>query len=85
MPEAWTGNLIGNMHNKGITYDDLAEEMGVTKSYISMILNGKRKPPGIRGRMDAAVNNIIQHRNGVTVDELLSEDSSTNGEKEALQ
>lgn len=49
MPEAWTGNLIGKMHNKGITYDDLAEEMGVTKSYISMILNGKRKPPGIRG------------------------------------
>ena len=84
MPEAWTGNLIGKMHNKGITYDDLAEEMGVTKSYIYMILNGKRKPPGIRGRMDAAVNNIIQHRNGVTVDELLSEDSSTNGEKEAL-
>lgn len=39
MPEAWTGNLIGKMHNKGITYDDLAEEMGVTKSYISMILN----------------------------------------------
>ena len=83
--EGWTGNLIGKMHNKGITYDDLAEEMGVTKSYISMILNGKRKPPGIRGRMDAAVNNIIQHRNGVTVDELLAEDNSTNGEKEALQ
>lgn len=45
MPETWTGNLIGRMHNKGITYDDLAEEMGVGKAYISMILNGKRKPP----------------------------------------
>lgn len=77
MPEAWTGNLIGKMHNKGITYDDLAEEMGVTKSYISMILNGKRKPPGIRGRMDAAVNNVILRRNGVTVDDLLSEHDTT--------
>ena len=77
MPEAWTGNLIGKMHNKGITYYDLAEEMGVTKSYISMILNGKRKPPGIRGRMDTAVSNIVQRRNGVTVDELLAEDGST--------
>ena len=72
MPEAWTGNLIGKMHNKGITYDDLAEEMGVTKSYISMILNGKRKPPGIKNRMDSAVSNIIQRRNGVTVDDLLA-------------
>lgn len=77
MPEAWTGNLIGKMHNKGITYDDLAEEMGVTKSYISMILNGKRKPPDIRARMYAAVSNIIQRRSGVTVDDLLAENDNT--------
>ena len=76
-PEAWTGNLIGKMHNKGITYDDLAEEMGVTKSYISMILNGKRKPPGIRGRMDTAVNSIVQRRNGIAADDLLLENDTT--------
>lgn len=76
MPEAWTGNLIGKMHNKGITYDDLAEEMGVTKSYISMILNGKRKPPGIKSRMDNAINTIVQRRNSVTVDDLLAENSN---------
>lgn len=58
MPEAWTGNLIGDMHNKGITYDDLAAEMGVTKNYISMILNGKRKPDGICERMVNAVAEI---------------------------
>lgn len=68
MPEAWTGNLIGKMHNKGITYDELAEELGVTKAYISMILNGKRKPPGIRDRMDAAVSNIVQKRRGVAIE-----------------
>lgn len=79
MPEAWTGNLIGKMHNKGITYDDLAEEMGVTKSYISMILNGKRKPPGIRGRMDTAVNTIVQRRNGIAADYLLAEDRNQGG------
>lgn len=77
MPEAWTGNLIGKMHNKGITYDDLAEEMGVTKSYISMILNGKRKPPGIRVRMDTAVNTIVQRRNGIAADDLLLENDTT--------
>ena len=62
LPEAWTGTLIGKMHNKGITYDDLAAEMGVGKSYISMILNGKRKPTNIRKRMEDAVNTIIYQR-----------------------
>lgn len=73
MPEKWTGKLIGKMHNKDVTYDELAEEMGVTKSYVSMILNGHRRPPDIRNRMEAAFNSIIQRRNGVTVDELLSD------------
>lgn len=64
MPEAWTGNLIGKMHNKNVTYDELAEEMGVTKSYISMILNGKRKPPGIRKRMECSLDAVIQKKSG---------------------
>ena len=42
MPEKWTGRLIGKMHNEKITYDELANELGVTKSYVSMILNGMR-------------------------------------------
>ncbi len=73
MPETWTGNLIGKMHNKDVTYDELAEEMGVTKSYVSMILNGHRRPPDIRNRMEVAFNSIIQRRDGITVDELLSD------------
>jgi len=60
LPEKWTGHLVGKMHNEGITYDDLAEEMGVTKSYISMILNGRRKPDGIRNRMEEAVDRLIK-------------------------
>lgn len=74
MPEEWTGNLIGKMHNKCVTYDDLAEEMGVCKAYISMILNGKRKPPNIQKRMEDALGNIVSQKNSVTVDELLKED-----------
>lgn len=62
MPEKWTGRLIGQMHNEKITYDELAKELGVTKSYISMILNGARKPDGIRERMEAAVSAIIMRR-----------------------
>lgn len=63
MAEKWTGNLIGKMHNEGITYQELAEEMSVTKSYISMILNGSRKPKGIKKRMENALASIITRRN----------------------
>lgn len=62
MPEAWTGKLIGKMHNNGVTYDDIAAEMGVCKGYISMILNGKRRPPNIRVRMEDAFNSVMAKR-----------------------
>lgn len=65
MPEKWTGNLIGKMHNEKITYDEVAAELGVTKAYVSMLLNGTRKPPNIQKRMEAAVNSIIQRRKEV--------------------
>lgn len=54
MPEAWTGELIGRMHNARITYDDLASELGCSKPYICMILNGRRKPDGAEQRLNEA-------------------------------
>lgn len=62
MPEEWTGDLIGKMHNNRVTYDDVAKEMGVTKCYVSMILNGRRKPPDIQRRMEDAVSAAIRRR-----------------------
>ena len=69
MPEKWTGDLVGKMHNNRITYDDLAGELGCTKAYVSMILNGTRKPEGIRERMETAVKNIIARRKETTNDQ----------------
>lgn len=62
LPEKWTGELIGRMHNARVTYDDLAKVMGVTKSYISMILNGARSPEGIQIRMETALDSVIAER-----------------------
>jgi transcriptional regulator with XRE-family HTH domain len=62
LPEKWTGRLIGRMHNERVTYDNLAAEMGVTKSYVSMILNGARKPEGIKDRMEAAFAAVLEKR-----------------------
>lgn len=66
MPEKWTGRLVGRLHNERITYEELANELGVTKAYISMILNGARKPEGIKDRMEAAVSSIIERKKAST-------------------
>ncbi len=62
MGEKWTGNLIGKMHNEKVTYQDIADEMEITKSYVSMILNGSRKPKGIQKRLEKAFAAIVERR-----------------------
>ena len=62
MPEKWTGRLVGRMHNERVTYDELAAEIGIGKAYLSMILNGKRKPPQIRERVEAAFEAVLEKR-----------------------
>ena len=62
MNEKWTGNLVGKMHNEKVTFQAIADELGVTKSYVSMILNGARKPKGIKDRMESAFSSIVEKR-----------------------
>lgn len=62
MLETWTGRAVGKMHNNRISFEEVASEMGVTKAYISMILNGKRKPPDARKRVESAITAIIDRR-----------------------
>ena len=64
MREKWTGRLVGRMHNEEITRNELANELGVRKSYVSMILNGDRKPSDAQQRLEAAVDAIIERRKG---------------------
>lgn len=62
LPEPWTGRLIGRMHNNDITMTELAKRMGVTRTYVSLLLSSKRKPPGIRERMESTVAQMIEER-----------------------
>lgn len=64
LPPKWTGPLVGKMHNEEITYEELGAELGVSKAYIGMILNGARNPEGARERLEAAVDAIVRRRNG---------------------
>lgn len=60
--DKWTGLLIGRMHNEEVTYAELGAEMGISEAYVSMILNGKRKPNGMQSRMESAFDAIIERR-----------------------
>lgn len=55
----WLGDVVGRMHRNRITITQVAREMGVTREYLSMILNGHREPDGARERLEAAVDAII--------------------------
>lgn len=66
MPKKWTGDLVGLMHDEKISFSELAEEIGVTNRYVSMILNGHREPAGAELKFRAAIDRIIFRRNTVS-------------------
>lgn len=62
MPEKWTGELVGKMHNFKITQEDIAREMGTTKAYISMILNGSKTPKNAEKRLNDAFESAYRKK-----------------------
>ena len=44
----WIGELVGQMHNNKISKSELAEHMGISREYVSMVLNGHRAPTGAK-------------------------------------
>lgn len=48
------------MHDHKITGSQLADELGVSREYVSMVLNGHRSPEGAESRFTAAVQSIIE-------------------------
>lgn len=59
MPKKWTGDLVGLMHTHKITFQALADKLGVTNRYVSMVLNGHRDPPGAEKKFRLAVTELI--------------------------
>lgn len=60
--EFWTASAVGLMHLHKITQKELANHIGVTDDYISMILNGKKTPKGAEERISNAIDEIIKLR-----------------------
>ena len=55
----WIGDFIGRMHRNRVKITQIAQELGVTREYLSMILNGHREPHGIEKRLNDALDSII--------------------------
>ena len=53
------------MHVNKITQAQLAEKMGVTREYVTMILNGIKAPKDAESRINAAIDEIIAERNTI--------------------
>ena len=62
MPEKWTGDLGGRMHINRVTLTEMGNELGISKNYVGMILNGVRTPPGAQQRFETALERILQRR-----------------------
>ena len=58
MPEEWTGRLIGDMHNAGVSRAEVARELGVSTAYVTMVLNGIRTPEGAKEKLRAAFERV---------------------------
>jgi hypothetical protein len=62
MPDKWTGELLGRMHNERVNAADIAAELGCTKAYVSMVFNGSRTPPNAEERFENAFQAILARR-----------------------
>lgn len=62
MVEIWTGEIVAKLHTHKISQNELADELGLTAQYVSMVLNGKKSPKGMHERMTTAIATIVERR-----------------------
>lgn len=60
--DAWIGNAFAKMKLNGITQKALADKMGYTPDYISMIFRGVKSPKGIADKVNKAIDEIIENK-----------------------
>ena len=61
----WIGDLVGKMHTHKISKSQLAKHMGVTREYVSMVLNGHRDPAGAEKKFSQSLKEIIDSQEQV--------------------
>lgn len=62
MPAQWTGELVGKMHIYGVSCRELADRIGCSNKWLSMVVNGHRSPKNAEQRFNAALDELIKER-----------------------
>lgn len=68
------GEIVGELHMKKITQNEIANEVGVTCQYISMALSGKKHSATIEQRIRDAIARIDARRNNTGTGESVCQD-----------
>ena len=58
----WIGDFVGKMHCHKVSITQIAQEMGVTREYLSAILNGHKNTAGMEVRLYAALDSVVKKR-----------------------
>ena len=66
MPAQWTGRLVGEIHNAGLTIKRVAAEAGLNAKYISQVLNGDAESPKAEQKLRAALARLCEKRKETT-------------------
>lgn len=61
MPAQWTGQLIGEIHNAGLTIKQVAAEAGLNKHYVSQVLNAESESPKTEKKLRAALTRLLEN------------------------
>lgn len=62
MPAKWTGQLVGEIHNAGVTIKEVAIEAGMNPKYISTVLNSDADAPKVEARLRTALCRLIERK-----------------------
>ncbi len=62
MREAWTGEIIAQLHVNEITQGELAEKMGISRNYVNRLLTGAQMTRGAEDWCRKALDQIIAER-----------------------
>lgn len=64
MVEQWAGELIGKMHQYGVTGKRLAAHVAWNPKYLSAVLNGRRQPKKAQAVLETALDELVLNIRG---------------------
>ena len=62
MPAQWTGRIVGEIHNNGLTRKELAKEVGWNEKYLIQVLNSENPPKAAEQKVSEALARILARR-----------------------